>query len=829
VVRNPTTNVQTADFEVRIPKQAFISKFQIEVNEEVFNGKVEEKKKAAEKFKNATKRGQSAGTVVQRGTSKFGTTVSVSNMCELTFRLTYEYVAERVKGKFNIPISVTPTLPVITRRLNISIEDPSGINCLEAENYKNAKFEFESKNMAKSTYELDRTELDDFVITYDLDQDSLIQNSGTTLYDSRGFVFVSYTLPQSMCYSEGYNPVCPARNARKRRQDSQQSFDSIPKCVSFVIDRSGSMFGSRIRLAKESLVLILKVLRSFDYATIISFAHDIRVDHTLAVVGTNLDALIRAANNIQASGATNINDALLRGVSSLRAAIADEVVCIHQLVFLTDGDPTAGITDPDSIIRNYARAVQRFEGDAGSTVYTYTLGFGTSLNFRLLQSLAIQNSGFARSINLNQNVASQLTEFYREIACPLLCGLTFKYDNESIVNVTRNQFSQCYFDGEQVVVGGRLNPESMSTNEEDILKSIALGGDGAKGTTEFASQLIKIEGDSSFVERAYAYLQIQNLLQLKAGASAEAKKELDGSILRMALEYQLVTPLTSMIVVKPCPIQNQPSNNMTNVTTPTTPPPTTSPTTMTTPTTKPTTRMDFDPHFVATTATGHRLCYTVDGRDGEVYNILADRGIVVNGEIISFRYKGTRKTYFGTIVVKFKPPDCTGDEVTFVIDADKGLAFLNSKKLIKWGEKLTYSHQYGIITSESKKQLQFVFSFPKYNIEIVVSRFVRKGAFLGLAVTDTSGLTRKTHGLIGQFVVMQTNVTVDDKKIHIRDTWYEVGPWQRLDPASGKYVPCYAVRPKGNVILEGEIPDYLMENLFSSDFEFSHYSKTCSK
>ena len=44
--------------------------------------------------------------------------------------------------------------------------------------------------------------------------------------------------------------------------------------------------------------------------------------------------------------------------------------------------------------------------------------------------------------------------------------------------------------------------------------------------------------------------------------------------------------------------------------------------------------MDFDPHFVATTATGHRLCYTVDGRDGEVYNILADRGIVVNGEII---------------------------------------------------------------------------------------------------------------------------------------------------------------------------------------------------
>ena len=44
--------------------------------------------------------------------------------------------------------------------------------------------------------------------------------------------------------------------------------------------------------------------------------------------------------------------------------------------------------------------------------------------------------------------------------------------------------------------------------------------------------------------------------------------------------------------------------------------------------------IDFDPHFLATTATGHKLCYTVDGRDGEVYNILIDRGIVVNGKII---------------------------------------------------------------------------------------------------------------------------------------------------------------------------------------------------
>ena len=74
---------------------------------------------------------------------------------------------------------------------------------------------------------------------------------------------------------------------------------------------------------------------------------------------------------------------------------------------------------------------------------------------------------------------------------------------------------------------------------------------------------------------------------------------------------------------------------------------------------------------------------------------------------------------------------------------------------------------------------------------------------------------------------METSVTADDKQMHLRDKWYDVGPWQRLDPASGRYVPCYAVCPKGNVILEGEIPDYLMENMFDEDLKYGSYSKSC--
>ena len=100
--------------------------------------------------------------------------------------------------------------------------------------------------------------------------------------------------------------------------------------------------------------------------------------------------------------------------------------------------------------------------------------------------------------------------------------------------------------------------------------------------------------------------------------------------------------------------------------------------------------------------------------------------------------------------MKFKPPsNCSGEEFLVVIDSQMGLAILNSRKVIHWGESITYKHRYGYIMSTRKKQLQFVLSFPKYDIELAVSHFVRKEAFVGIAVTRTSGLTTDAHGLIG--------------------------------------------------------------------------------
>ena len=512
-----------------------------------------------------------------RADSVFGTTVSVSAFCQVTFRLTYEYVVNRVRGKFRIPIHVAPKLPVITRRLHVEIEDPNGVDCLEAENYDKVPFAFRDDGKVDTDYKLKRSELKDFVITYDLNQTSVEQQPGTALFDNQGFMFVSYTLPQSQCFQEGFNPKCPAIPTANEGETAitaqptmpptpavSSDVDSIRKCVVFVIDRSGSMSGTKMKQAIQSLVLILGTLRPYDYASIVSFDDTILLEHNLAEIVSNLESLKNAARGLNAQGLTDIDGGLAKGVDVLMGAVVGEIECVHQLVLLTDGQPTSGVTYPRTIERLHRQRVAAFENrTGGDTVYTYTLAYGEGADFTLLQNLAVENSGFARRIYINQDVETQLVEFYQEISCPLLCGLKLQYNSTEITNVTRTSFSQCYYDGSQVVLGGLLTrPQGMIAEKEAVVKAFALVGEDSGGNKTFLNQPVFVEGESSFVERAYAYLSIQQLLAKREASSGDAKKEIERSILEIALKYQFVTPLSSIIVVKPC-------ENATGETTPT--------------------------------------------------------------------------------------------------------------------------------------------------------------------------------------------------------------------------------------------------------------------
>jgi len=129
----------------------------------------------------------------------------------MRFQLHYEYLVERTIGQFRIPIQVTPSIPALTRRLKVYINDNKPISCVKPEtgsDYDDVIFNMINSNEAELETELSLNQTREFVITYQVDTDS--KKPGTTLVDRKGYMFVSYTLPNSDCRAlQDDNSTCP--------------------------------------------------------------------------------------------------------------------------------------------------------------------------------------------------------------------------------------------------------------------------------------------------------------------------------------------------------------------------------------------------------------------------------------------------------------------------------------------------------------------------------------------------------------------------------------------------------------------------------------------
>lgn len=117
------------------------------------------------------------------------------------------------------------------------------------------------------------------------------------------------------------------------------------------------------------------------------------------------------------------------------------------IMFLTDGEPTEGITDTATIINDIT---------ALNTHNTpiYTLSFGDGADKGFLQTLSLKNKAFSRHIYESADASLQLEDFYRHISSPLLTNVKFKYT--SATDVTKTEFP-VLFGGSEIVVTGRAD------------------------------------------------------------------------------------------------------------------------------------------------------------------------------------------------------------------------------------------------------------------------------------------------------------------------------------------------------------------------------------
>lgn len=95
---------------------------------------------------------------------------------------------------------------------------------------------------------------------------------------------------------------------------------------------------------------------------------------------------------------TNINAALLSAARLLNPTSPSSTPTDHHvpmIIFLTDGEATIGMTEPDVILQNAQNAL--------GLASLFGLAFGDDADFPLLRRLAMENRGMARMVSGNGN------------------------------------------------------------------------------------------------------------------------------------------------------------------------------------------------------------------------------------------------------------------------------------------------------------------------------------------------------------------------------------------------------------------------------------------
>nr|XP_030139017.3 inter-alpha-trypsin inhibitor heavy chain H4 isoform X3 [Taeniopygia guttata] len=534
---NRANESREATFEVELPKTAFITNFSMSIDGEVYPGIIKEKAAAQNEYDSAVSQGQSAGLVkiTDRKLEQFHVSVSIAAASKVTFQLSYEELLKRQLGKYELLIKVRPKQLVKHFQIDVHIFEPQGIHFLETDSTfmtnelteALTKVQNETKahilfkptlDQQKKNSELDETLLNgDFVVRYDVKREA----TAGDIQIVNGY-FVHYFAPQEM-------PV-------------------FPKNVIFVIDRSGSMTGRKIEQTRDALLKILQDLRQEDHFSFITFNNKV-VEWKSSLLPATEENVASAAALVQtltARGGTDISGALLAAVGVLEKAEGLPERSISMIILLTDGQPTSGEKNVEVIQEKVQEAIN-------GKYALFCLGFGFDVSYKFLEKMALSNGGIARRIYENADAALQLQGFYQEVATPILMQIEMQYPENSVEGLTKNNF-KLFFEGSEIIVSGKISNEldllPVEIKAQSHTSNLTLKEEANVKEKEQVFQNQKyIFGN--FIERLWAYLNIQQLLEEAISAQEEDQKALEAQALDLSLRYSFVTPLTSMVVTKP--------------------------------------------------------------------------------------------------------------------------------------------------------------------------------------------------------------------------------------------------------------------------------------
>uniref|UniRef100_A0A8D3A0G3 Inter-alpha-trypsin inhibitor heavy chain 2 n=1 Tax=Scophthalmus maximus TaxID=52904 RepID=A0A8D3A0G3_SCOMX len=853
-VVNSASAAQSIGFNVQIPKRAFITNFTMNVNGITFIGSVKEKTVARNLYAQARARGKAAGIV--RANSQdmetFKTEVHVPPGSHIEFELHYQEMMYRRLGFYEHTLYLQPGRLVPQFQVDVYIYEPKGISSVLTPNGLGEQF----TGLFKVTSTKDKAHI---VFKPNLQQQRRCDNCSGSAID--GVFTVKYDVTRDSNAGE-----LQVSDGHFVQFFAPSNLSPLPKNIVFVIDVSGSMWGVKMKQTVEAMQAILDDLTMDDHFSIVDFNHNVRCWSEELVHGSSIQVADAKAyiKNIKPNGGTNINEALMRAVQILVRASNQRVIdprSVSMIILVSDGDPTVGEIKLSAIQKNVKRVMrQEFS--------LFSLGIGFDVDYDFLERIAMENRGMAQRIYANHDAAEQLRMFYSQVSSPLLRTISIQFPEDSVSDVTRNQFDK-YFSGSELVVAGKVLPSESGTLTSFTTASAArlditleTEADIAELDMELAKQQHSFTG---FARQLWAYITVKQLIADRSLAPTAAKKrKITQQIMSLAVEHQFVTPLTALLVESEDAKERlladsprdpkhgccsgigggSPPNGHTPVPVVYQPPPWVQMTTPAPPsqvekgpeewTLPPTVNLvDNDPHFIVhLPGSNTDVCFNIDSKPGHILNLVSDTGagVVVNGQLIRSKqvHKGHVRTYFGTISVYHQP-----DGVSVTVGTD-GIAVADgrSNHNFTWGATAEIS-QDGVRISIVKDAHVTVTLNDSVRVMVLLHRVWKKNPanvdFLGLYIPNDNRYSPLVHGLIGQFS-REPDVSVYDVREGVdplkKEATMEVKGnrllvtrgWQkdyRRDKKRGSNVYCWFVHNSGKGFIDGHYTDYIVPDLNS--------------
>ncbi len=306
----------------------------------------------------------------------------------------------------------------------------------------------------------------------------------------------------------------------------------LPRELTLVIDTSGSMSGDSIMQAKSAILNALAGLGSQDTFNVIAFDSSVRSLSPMAlpVTAANLGKANLFVQSLEADGGTEMAPALLRALSQPDPATSMSQR-LKQVVFITDG----AIGNEASLFALIAANIGRQR--------LFTVGIGAAPNGYFMERAARAGRGTYTYVGKISEVDAKIGELLEKIESPQISNVTLTLDDGSIPDYWPVQIGDLYAH-EPIMVALRLTATQRAVSDALIISGDLDGKNWQRRLALSAQE--KPRG----IDLIWARNQIASLELSKNPHNLDAVK---ASVTRLAMDYHLVSPYTSLIAVDKTP------------------------------------------------------------------------------------------------------------------------------------------------------------------------------------------------------------------------------------------------------------------------------------